>query len=266
MMNDIPIYKEIQGGVLDPYKNSIINNDCLSIMKQMPDKSIDAIITSPPYNLQWKQEKGGRWKNAPIKNGYEGYSDDLSYQEYCKWQKECLTEMTRLIKDDGVIFYNNKNRQQNGLLEDRGWDIVRGFPLRQVIIWQRAGGVNFNDGYFVPTTEQIYLICNRGFKLKPCMNKYGDVWKINQERNNPHPAPFPIELVDRILESINAQLVLDPFGGSGTTGVSCLKHNKNFILIEQSEKYCEMIKNRLEGKNWRDEKVVENNDFNFGGY
>lgn len=131
---------------------------------------------------------------------------------------------------------------------------MKDFPLRQVIIWKRAGGMNFNDTYFVPTTEQIYMICKKGFKLKPKMNKYGDVWEITQEMNNPHPAPFPAELTDRIIQSTTAQIILDPFGGSGTTAVSALKYNRNFILIEQSEKYCEMAKQRINNKDWRNEE------------
>lgn len=98
------------------------------------------------------------------------------------------------------------------------------------------------------------MICKSKFKLIPCANKYGDVWEITQEMNNPHPAPFPVELTDRIITSTTAQIVLDPFGGSGTTAISALKANRNFILIEQSEKYCEMANLRINNKDWRNEE------------
>ena len=69
---------------------------------------------------------------------------------------------------------------------------------------------------------------------------------------NPHPAPFPEELVDRIIRSTDGVIVLDPFGGSGTTAVCSLKDNKDFILIEKSIQYCKMAKARIEGKeDWR---------------
>lgn len=243
---------------LDEYRNNIVCGDCLEVMKQLPEKSIDVIITSPPYNLLNSTGNGlklnthtGKWKNAAIKEGYNQYNDNMPYRDYVEWQKKCVAEMVRIIKDDGAIFYNNKNRVQNGLIQDRG-EIVRDFPLRQVIIWKRRGAINFNPGYFLPTTEQIYLICRKGFKLAKGANKFTDVWEIKQEMNNPHPAPFPEELIDRIIQSTTGKLILDPFGGSGTTAVSALKDGRDFILIEQSKKYCELAKNRLEGKeDWR---------------
>lgn len=239
-------------------KNTIINGSCLDIMRAMPDKCIDIIITSPPYNLLNSTGNGlktntycGKWKNAAIKEGYKNdYNDNMPYAEYVDWQRTCITEMLRLLKEDGAIFYNNKNRVQNGLLQDRG-EIVKGFPLRQIITWKRKGGINFNAGYFLPTTEQIYLICNKRFKLNKGANKLTDVWEIAQEMKNPHPAPFPEELTDRIISSISGMMIMDPFGGSGTTAVSSIKAGRNFVMIEQSIHYCEMAKARIEGREWR---------------
>lgn len=239
--------------------NSIIHGDCLEVMKKMPDKSIDIIITSPPYNLLNFTGNGlkintkyGKWKNAAIKYGYRDYDDNLPYPEYIEWQRKCVAEMYRLIKDDGAIFYNNKNRVQAGLLQDRR-EILRDFPLRQIITWKRSGAINFNAGYFLPTTEQIYLICNKEFKLAKGANKWTDVWDIKQEMKNPHPAPFPEELIDRIVSSATGHIILDPFAGSGTTGVSSLKYDRKFILIEKSDLYCEMAKLRIEGREeWKD--------------
>ena len=243
--------------------NNILLGDCLDIMKKMPAKSIDIIITSPPYNLLnstgnglKKNTKCGKWKNAAIKDGYIDYDDNRPYPDYINWQKKCVAEMYRLIKDDGAIFYNNKNRVQGGLLQDRR-EIVAGLPLRQIITWKRCGSINFNAGYFLPTTEQIYLICNKDFKLTKGANKWTDVWEIKQEMKNPHPAPFPVELTDRIIASTTGQVILDPFGGSGTTAISAMKLNRDFILIENSYQYCEMAKARIEGKeDWRNAKVI----------
>lgn len=237
--------------------NTIICGDCLQIMREMPSESVDLVVTSPPYNLRTSTGNGmkakapsGNWKSCKLIGGYDEYNDNLPYEKYVSWQKECVKEMFRLLKQDGAIFYNNKNRIQGGVLEDRSV-IAQELPLRQVIIWKRPGGINFNETYFVPTTEQIYIICKPLFKLAKQANRYGDVWEFTQEMNNPHPAPFPIELSDRIIQSTNAQIILDPFGGSGTTAVSALKANRNYILIEKSPKYCEMAKQRIEFKNWR---------------
>jgi modification methylase len=232
------------------FLNKIICGDCLSIMKNMPDRCVDLVVTSPPYNLKnstgngMKDGRGGKWKNAALVNGYNNYDDNMPHDKYSQWQKECLTEMFRLIKNDGAIFYNHKWRVQAGLLQDRQ-DIVSGFPIRQIIIWRRKGGINFNPGYFLPTYEVIYLIPKPEFELVPKANGYGDVWEFTQEMNNDHPAPFPVALIDRIISSTNAQIVLDPFSGSGTTAVAASLLGRNFIGIELSSEYCKLSEARL---------------------
>ena len=235
----------------EDFINKIICGDCLNIMKQIPDNSVDLVVTSPPYNLKnstgngMKDGRGGKWANAALVNGYSNYDDNMPHEEYAKWQKECLTEMFRLIKDDGTIFYNHKWRVQAGLLQDRQ-DIVNGFPIRQIIIWRRKGGINFNPGYFLPTYEVIYLITKPKFKLAPKANAHGDVWEFTQEMKNDHPAPFPIALIERIISSTNAQLILDPFSGSGTTAVVASKLKRNYIGIDISPEYCELSEKRIQ--------------------
>jgi modification methylase len=122
---------------------------------------------------------------------------------------------------------------------------VNGFPLRQIIIWKRKGGINFNLGYFLPTYEVIYLIAKKNFKLLPKANSYGDVWEFGQELKNPHPAPFPVELIERIISSTDAQLILDPFMGSGTTAVAAKKLGRYYVGIEISPEYCDMANKRI---------------------
>lgn len=243
---------------LEDFLNKIIRGDCLEVMRAMPDKCVDIIITSPPYNLLNSSGNGlkkntnvGKWKNAAIKNGYEEHEDNMPYDEYVSWQRKCVAEMCRIIKDDGAVFYNNKNRVQNGLIEDRR-EILRGFPLRQIITWKRSGAINFNPGYFLPTTEQIYLLCNKAFKLAKGANKNTDVWQVKQEMNNPHPAPFPEELINIIVSSTTGKIILDPFAGSGTTAVSSKNFDRDFILIEKSLRYCKIAQARIDGKeDWR---------------
>lgn len=235
---------------IDEIKNLFICGDALTEMQKIPDKSIDLIITSPPYNLKNSTGNGmkngscGKWANAALIKGYSTYDDNMPYDKYVKWQRECLSEMIRLINDNGAIFYNHKWRVQNGLLQDRR-EIVEGFPVRQIIIWRRKGGINFNPGYFLPTYEVIYLIAKPAFKLVPHANSFGDVWEFPQEMKNKHPAPFPVALIERIISSTNANIILDPFMGSGTTAVAARNLNRNFIGIEIAPEYCEMSKERL---------------------
>ncbi|MFA4995642.1 MAG: site-specific DNA-methyltransferase [Patescibacteria group bacterium] len=234
----------------EDFLNKIVCGDAVEIMKQIPDGAVDLIVTSPPYNLKnstgngMKDGRGGKWANAALQNGYTNHDDCMPHEEYVKWQRDCLTEMLRIIPDTGAIFYNHKWRVQAGLLQDRQ-DIVVGFPVRQIIIWRRKGGLNFNAGYFLPTYEVIYLIAKPKFKLAPKVNAYGDIWEFTQEMRNGHPAPFPVKLIDRIVSSTSAKVILDPFMGSGTTAISAINSKRDYIGIDISPEYCEMSKKRI---------------------
>ena len=236
---------------IENYLNKIICGDCLETMKKMPSNSIDLVVTSPPYNLKnstgngMKDGRGGKWAGAALVNGYSHHDDNMPHEKYVKWQRECLAEMFRLLKDDGAIFYNHKWRVQDGLLQDRQ-DIVSGLPVRQIIIWRRKGGINFNAGYFLPTYEVIYLIAKPNFKLAPKANAFGDVWEFTQEMKNEHPAPFPVALIDRIVGSTTGKVVLDPFMGSGTTAIVAMGLNRDYIGLEISPDYCKLAEKRIE--------------------
>jgi len=233
-------------------KGTVVCGDSLEVMSHLPSNSFELIFTSPPYNLRnstgnWvKDSRGSKWASSTLReSGYEEYDDNMPHDEYVKWQRDCLSEMLRLIADTGAIFYNHKWRVQAGLMQDRS-DIVSGFPVRQIIIWKRKGGINFNDGYFLPTYEVIYLIAKKHFKLAPKANALGDVWDIAQDRGNPHPASFPVELADRVVSSTTADIVLDPFAGSGTTAVAAIKNNRRFVCIEKSSSFCSMAEQRIQ--------------------
>ena len=232
------------------YINKIVCGDCIEVMQKMPSKSIDLVVTSPPYNLKnstgngMKDGRGGKWANAALQRGYQNYDDNMPHDLYVAWQRKCFDGMIRLLKDDGAIFYNHKWRVQNGLLQDRQ-DIVSGFPVRQIIIWHRNGGINFNKGYFLPTYEVIYIIANKEFKLAPKANAHGDVWDIGQDSKNPHPAPFPVALIERIIGSTTAETVLDPFMGSGTTAIAAKRMGRDYIGIDVSPEYCQMAVDRI---------------------
>lgn len=225
-------------------------SDGIALMNKLPAESISCIVTSPPYNLKnstgngMKNGNGGKWPKAALQKGYESHSDEMPHDEYVKWQRDSLTAMMRVLTNDGVIFYNHKWRVQGGLLQDRH-DIVDGFPVRQIIIWKRAGGINFNPGYFLPTYEVIYMICKPDFKLAEGANKMTDVWEIPQARGNEHPAPFPVEIAQRCIEASPGGIVLDPYMGSGTSAIAATILNRDWIGIEISEKYCNMADTRV---------------------
>ena len=219
-------------------------------MRGMPDEALKLVVTSPPYNIKnsagngLKNGNGGKWPKAALQNGYDGHDDCMPHEEYVEWQRRCIEEMMRILRPDGAIFYNHKWRVQNGIMQDRR-DILDGFPVRQIIIWQRSGGINFNPGYFLPNYEVIYLIAKPGFKLAPRANGAGCVWRINQEINNPHPAPFPVDLASRCIQAAGGGPVLDPFIGSGTTALAAEMSGVDWIGIEKSTEYARMARGRI---------------------
>lgn len=236
--------------MLDNWLGKVHCGDCIDEMNKMPPGSVNLIVTSPPYNLKrstgngMKCGSGGKWPKATLLQGYNGHDDCMPHDEYVRWQRDSLAAMERILTEDGAIFYNHKWRVQGGLLQDRS-DIVAGFSVRQIIIWRRSGGINFNPGYFLPTYEVIYLIAKPKFRLAAKANAMGDVWDILQENNNPHPAPFPVELARRCILATNAEVVLDPFMGSGSTAVAAIAENRKWIGIEKCEEYCALATKRI---------------------
>ena len=103
----------------------LLLGDAVQEMKKLKADSIKAIVTSPPYNIKnstgngLKNGRGDKWENAALQRGYDKYDDCLPHDEYVQWQRDCLTEMMRLLRPDGAVFYNHKWRVQNGLLQDR---------------------------------------------------------------------------------------------------------------------------------------------------
>lgn len=234
--------------------NNIYCIDCLEGLKRLPNESIDLVITSPPYNLRnciggfFKQKEVKHiWRDAKLRQGYDNYNDNMPYDKYVIWQREVLTECMRVLKDNGAIFYNHKFRIQKGKLITR-MEIINGFPLRQIIIWNKRQAINFNWSHIPPAYEVIFMICKKNFRF----NKKGgwtDVWDIPADKKNNHPAPFPLEIPKRIIEKTNANVILDPFMGSGTTALACRMLNRNYIGFEQSQKYVNECNDRLEEYN-----------------
>jgi modification methylase len=215
---------------------------------------VDLVITSPPYNINNTTGGGirggancGKWPKAKLINGYNFDKDDAPQKVYLEKQRMALSSMWLRLNKDGAIFYNHKPRpQKTGLLLPLQYGSH--LPLRQIVTWQRSGGINFTNTHYLPTFEWIMIFAKENFRLAPKGNKKTDVWSFPQEFNNPHPAPFPVLLPLNILESTTAQTILDPYLGSGTTAVACERLNRHWIGIEISEKYCEIAAKRIENE------------------
>lgn len=234
--------------------------DCLEVMPTLGP--VGLVFTSPPYNLgeaPWKgfghwrpgQKSGGqqKWRGGcegGFGAGYTAHNDAMPWPEYVAWQHRCVREMWRLTAPAGGIFYNHKPR----VIGPRLWKPDELLPPeihhRQTIIWARPGGQNYNPTAFVPTHEWLMLLAHEDFRLNSRgVSGLGDVWTITPDKN-PHPAPFPVELPRRALEATDAEVVLDPFMGSGSTGVAALRMGRGFIGIEKDPAYFDMACRRLD--------------------
>lgn len=232
------------------------------VLPQLPAKSVDLVITSPPYNLgnspwphlsHWQpgQGSGGhsKWRNGSDANNgtqYAEHNDRMSWPDYVIWQQSMLTALWDMLPAHGAIFYNHKPR----VIGARLWVPLELLPsgvlLRQIIIWKRPGGMNFNPTAFVPTHEWILLLAHPQFRLRSKgVSGLGDVWTMAPD-SNPHPAPFPLALPLKALEATHPGTVLDPFAGSGTTLVAAKMLGRRAVGIEMSATYCAMAIARLQ--------------------
>jgi modification methylase len=232
---------------------TMIHGDCMDYLEGLEDDVFDITVTSPPYNLGHnKRNDGNHPKASRIK--YDVYGDDMDAGEYMDWQVAILNKIHSKTKNDGVIYYNHKQRLRNGmyfhpilLCDKTKWKII------QNIIWRRSGGTNFNIGRFVNCHEDIIAMGKDcPMKINAQAEKMFDVWDIPQEKSN-HPAAFPEALSDRILSGyshVERELVVfDPFMGSGTTAVSALKAGFSYIGCEISTTYFNQAVERVEEHN-----------------
>ena len=250
------------GRKIGPYDCcTVVCGDCLELMKALPDGCVDAVITSPPYNLgaspwphlgHWKPGDSpsgkSKWRNGSDGSGGVTYGmvrDAKAWIEYVEWQRACLRESWRVITQNGAVFYNHKPRVIGGRL----WlplELNPELELRQIVIWARAGGMNFNPTAYVPTYEWVMIFAKPTFRLRDkAASGAGDVWYIPQEPCEQHPAPFPEALPMTILETTLIAKVLDPFLGSGTTAIAALKLGRHFLGMEISPEYCRIAEERI---------------------
>ena len=230
--------------------------DVLEGLRQLDDESIDLIITSPPYNkagLNGKQ-KGKKWVGT-IDYGGDFEIDNKPENEYQEWQIQILSECYRILKKEGSMFYNHKNRIIKGKGEISNpytWITQSPFKVRQEIIWDRGSTNDVNRKRYLPTTEKIFWLTKSN---KPKFDRRIDtpfkkeVWQFPFKTNTDHPAPFPIDLPNNIIHCIQSDnerlIVLDPFMGSGTVAISALKHKCDYIGFELLPEYVEMSEKNI---------------------
>lgn len=216
--------------MIKKYFNKIIMGDCLKIMRTFPENSIDVIVTSTPY--------------------FGEYDDVLSAKDYPKQQKEVLKELLRILKPEGSLFYNNRHQRVNGkFCSPESW--LQDYDIWQVIVWDTLSSSNWRSER-LGTFEMVYWITKNGnpYISIESSKVLSHIWRIKYSANNPHPGPFPQELVERclLLACPPKGIIFDPYFGSGTTGVVAQKLQKNYIGIERDPFWIDQAQKRLRGE------------------
>lgn len=230
---------------------SLYLGDCREILPGLG--KVDVTITSPPYNMGLVPGGNGRGMYRPganskagrFRNGYGIHDDALLQADYDAWQRALLTQMFDLSRLG--VFYNHRPRVEHGILRTPLSFNYGAIPLRQIIIWDRGTGIDVNLRHFCTRQEWIMLFAHSEFSLiDHSASGRGDVWRLGMARGETeHPAPFPLSLPETILSSVEAETVLDPFMGSGTTGVAAVKLGRKFIGIEIEERYFDIACRRI---------------------
>lgn len=242
--------------------NHIIQGNALDILKTLDDGVVDVGVTSPPYN---KQEKHKGWLVKNVK--YADYKDVKSEDEYQQEQIEVLNEIYRITRQGGSFFYNHKTRWERGeMRHPMQWLAKTKWTIRQEIIWDRMIAANIRGWRFWQVDERIYWLYKPvnahkiGAELESRHALLTSIWRFPPERNNPHPAPFPITLPARIIASMlggGSGLVIDPYCGSGTTLAAAHLLGKNFVGIDISDQYIEYARQRVQNAETERKKVEE---------
>lgn len=218
--------------------------DCLEIMKDIPDNSIDLLVTDPPYKLTSRGSSGtmgGYWKEEKAKKGVIFDNNSISCKEY-------LPEFYRILKNKSILYLmcNNTNLQEMINVATQS-----GFKFVKSLIWEK--GNKICGRYYMNCFEYILLFRKGGDKpIKKCGTP--DILKVPVKKQkdingkNLHDTEKPVELMKILIENSSDEndIILDPFMGIGSTGIASKELKRTFIGIEINEHYFNIAKERIE--------------------
>ena len=212
------------GRKIGPYRCcTIVQGDCLPLMKLLPEKCIDVVITDPPYGVQ--RDKGftgsrafGGGRGVPI--ACRTFSGD--------WDKQrpsavCFQQILRIGK---LVLIFGGNFFADILPMSKHW-----------IVWDKLNTMRtFGDCELIWTNS-----------LRTSVKKYTVEWNglVGKEASRDHPTQKPLKLLVRLVEDYGSGIVFDPYAGSGTTLVAAKKLGRHFLGFELDEKYCKIARERV---------------------
>lgn len=271
---------------MENFIGKVINGNCVEVMKEMPEGSIDLIVTSPPYG---------------VGIDYDTHDDDIEFEEYKVFSREWLSESFRVLKDDGRIAVNipyEINRQKKGgrifmvaevwkIMQDIGFgffgvvDLEENSPHRsKTTAW--GSWMSPSSPYIYNPKECIILAYKKNHikkvkgepewvgvetmveneegvmkkkmvytedQKKEFMELVFGQWDYFADTKSLTKATFSMDIPTKAIKILTYKnnVVLDPFCGSGTSIVAAEILDRNWIGIELSENYCEVARKRVQG-------------------
>mgnify|MGYP001567224298 FL=1 len=230
---------------MEEYINKIICGDCLQIMKGMPDKSVDLVLTDPPYELEERSSYGQK----PLAKSLQKHRDELKEKNLTKSLGiEWCREIPRLQKNINCLIWCSRLQLKdylNYFIDELNCNF-------DILIWNKTNAFpTFNNKYI---TDKEYCLFFRTKGAVAYIEDYESaktifVSGLNSKDKNSfgHPTIKPLNIIKRLVKNHSKEndIILDPFLGSGTIAVAAKQLHRNFIGIEISEKYCEIARQRL---------------------
>ena len=212
-------------------KFELWHGDCLELMKNIPDGSVDLVLTDPPYGIDFQSNFR--------KNKFNKIENDIAVNA------EFLDECKRVLKDTGAFYCFTRWDVYPSWIEQ----IRKRFKVKNCIVWfKRGGGLGDLKKGYIYNHEFIIYCAEKNHRLNG--KRRNDVFEFAKDAPSTyvHPTQKPISLLKEIIErsSNDGGVVLDCFMGSGSTGVACVNTNRNFIGIELDEGYFNIAKKRIE--------------------
>lgn len=254
--------------------NKVYNEDCLVTMGRMEDKSIDVILTSPPYNKS-RSATYSEESLATRQGHYKDFNDARSNEEYIQWTLDRFAEFDRVLKDDGSVCYNMSYGSDEIRTAELMWLVVAEilkqglFTLGDCIVWKKKNATpnNVSPNKMTRICEFVFIFCKRssydsfrcnkkviGNNSKTGQNIYDNFYNIIEAENNDGPCDIHkatyssslcFQLLDRYGCTEGGGIVYDPFMGTGTTAIAAIEQKMDFIGSEISAEYVEYANKRI---------------------
>ena len=206
--------------------------DCLEGMQFIPDKSVDMILTDPPYGMSFQSNRR-KVKYNTIQN------DDC-----LNWLENFILLCYDKLKDNTHFYcfcsWHNVDKFKT--------EIQKKFKLKNIIIWEKNNaGMGDLKGQYAPKYEMC-IFAQKG-RREIIGRRDADIIKFTRTNDKLHPTQKPVELIDFLIRhsSLENEIILDPFIGSGTTAIACKNTNRFFIGFEKDEHYFNIANQRIKG-------------------